>query len=62
MNASYAVLKSILAAYIKACSIHRLVRGEFPLPEGPKIIAANDMKPRPLVIIGSKEGTDSNVK
>ena len=41
MNASYAVLKSILAAYIKACSIHRFVQGEFPLPEGPKIIAAN---------------------
>lgn len=41
MNASYEILKSILSIYLKVCSIRRIAQGEFPLPAGPKIIAAN---------------------
>jgi len=41
MNASYEALRWIMAAYAKTCTITRRVTGEFPLPEGPKIVAAN---------------------
>lgn len=41
MNTSYEILKAVLAGYIKVCAVTRRVTGVFPLPEGPKIIAAN---------------------
>ena len=41
MNTNYEILKTILAAYMKICAVTRRVTGDFPLPAGPKIIAAN---------------------
>lgn len=41
MNMSYEILRSILSGYIKVCAVTRLTTGAFPLPAGPKIIAAN---------------------
>ena len=41
MNASYEILRSILSGYMKVFAVTRRVTGDFPLPEGPKIIAAN---------------------
>ena len=41
MNLSYEFLQQILKGYLRLFSLQYVVSGEYPLPAGPKIIAAN---------------------